>query len=331
MNISPIVIPAPPAVASGFRSVAIDPTVLVAGDSWFNSTSGTFKGVVVTANSWVTGGNVSVARRYLASAGGATAGLAMGGIDGVSLLSGLSEAFDGSVWTTTSALNQARSYNAGCGSQSAALTFGGYDGTAIYLVSTETFNGSVWSVGGSSGGPPRRGVSACGTPTAAINFAGTVVAGPAQTTTEKYNAGVWTASGALGSATAFTGGCGTQSSALHFGGQGDTATTESWGGATWSVAGNLITGVTAPSGSGRSNTDGMVFGGSVGGLPQLVAALYNGVAWTATTSMAGSRYGSGNGSGTNAGGLAVAGYSGGYIATTEMFGANLFKKTFTLV
>ena len=64
-------------------NVSSDPSVSVAAQVWYNSTTGTFKITnYVAGGAWATGGNLTNARRLFAGAGTQTAGLAFGGTTG---------------------------------------------------------------------------------------------------------------------------------------------------------------------------------------------------------------------------------------------------------
>ena len=87
---------------------------------------------------WSSGGNLAVARRYLAGAGSQTAGLCMGGY--TNDYSNVTEEYDGAAWSSGGNLVVARRYLAGSGSQTAGLCMGGYTG-AVSAV-TEEYNGA---------------------------------------------------------------------------------------------------------------------------------------------------------------------------------------------
>ena len=62
------------------QSLATDPTDLVEGQIWYNTTSREIKSAVfANFGAWSTGGNMGLARYLLGSAGTQTAGLGFGG------------------------------------------------------------------------------------------------------------------------------------------------------------------------------------------------------------------------------------------------------------
>ena len=102
---------------SGFniKSLATDPSNLLKGEIWYNSTSGTLK-VSPLVGTWVSGNNLNTARYGGASSGIETAALLSGGNAWSSGDSptDATEEFDGSTWTTSpGSLNTAR-YGSRC-------------------------------------------------------------------------------------------------------------------------------------------------------------------------------------------------------------------------
>ena len=70
-----------PSIGGGFEKVASDPPSPTEGDIWYNTTSNTVKGYVLslTAAAWASGGNLNTARDRAGNAGTKTAGLLMSG------------------------------------------------------------------------------------------------------------------------------------------------------------------------------------------------------------------------------------------------------------
>jgi len=89
--------------------VSSDPSPLIPGQVWYNSTSNTFKGAVQEAGgpgAWTAGGVMASQRRFLAGAGTNTAALAFGGCF-INPLA-CTESYNGSTWTAGGALGTAR-------------------------------------------------------------------------------------------------------------------------------------------------------------------------------------------------------------------------------
>jgi len=121
--------------------VSSDPSPLIPGQIWYNSTSNTFKAAVQEAGgpaAWTAGGALGTARKSLAGAGINTSALAFGG-NGPSACT---ESYNGSAWTTVGAMATARRELAGTGaSNTAALGFGGY--TTVAVACTESYNAAL--------------------------------------------------------------------------------------------------------------------------------------------------------------------------------------------
>ena len=96
--------------------VSSDPSNFVEGQVWYNTSSNTTKGFIVSAGSWATGGDLNTARKQMAGAGIQTAALGFGG----NPTTGATESYDGTSWTEVNDLNLARERLAGAGTQTAA-------------------------------------------------------------------------------------------------------------------------------------------------------------------------------------------------------------------
>ena len=97
-----------------------DPSNLVEGDIWYNSTSQTLK-VAPALISWAAGGNLNTARGIFTGAGSNTAAVVFGG--NVSPKQ-QTEEYNGSSWTNGENMGTARYYFGGAGPQTAAIAFG---------------------------------------------------------------------------------------------------------------------------------------------------------------------------------------------------------------
>ena len=89
------------------KSVASDPSPAAAGDMWYNSTSQTLKGVVLSG-AWSSGGNLGSGRQSLNAAvtSTQTAGLVFGG--NPAPLRTATEEYGGTSWTAGGAMSNAR-------------------------------------------------------------------------------------------------------------------------------------------------------------------------------------------------------------------------------
>jgi hypothetical protein len=189
---------------------------------------------------WTSGGNLNTARYSGAGAGTQTAGLAFGGE--APPVTSQTEEYNGTSWSIGGALPAGVYGVAGCGTQTAGLKIGGADGPGAPLNTCFEYDGSTWSPGGSLV-TARSNLSGLGTQTAGLAASGNPGSAPyLSTATEEYDGSTWTAGGALPVAkNTATGGAGTQTAGLIFGGvlPGATATTEEYDGSTWTAGGNL--------------------------------------------------------------------------------------------
>ena len=152
-------------------TVSSDPDNPVKGQVWYNSTSKTLKGRILSAAAWSSGGNLNTAKAYLGATktGSQTASLVFGGTPPTNGLTE-NESYNGSAWTELADLNTGRYAPGGAGSTTAALAFGG-ETSPGKKDETETWNGSSWTEGPDLN-TERTGLAATGTTTAAIAFGG---------------------------------------------------------------------------------------------------------------------------------------------------------------
>ena len=88
------------------QTVSSDPSNLVVGDVWYNSTLGKIRGAK-TVGSWASGGALNTGRYSLSGTGIQTAGIAIGGFTPGGA-SALTESYDGSSFSETGDLNTGR-------------------------------------------------------------------------------------------------------------------------------------------------------------------------------------------------------------------------------
>ena len=181
-----------------------------------------------------------------------------------------SESWAGSSWTATPSLNTARGAAGAAGtSNTSALTFGGYQNPPAGSVqsATESYNGSWTSVSGMN--TARWGLGGAGTATAALAISGSWPNSPTPPSqvkaTESYNGSWTTVSPETLSIGSYIGGsCGTQTSALYWGGNGDPGVqatrTQSYNGV-WTNVSNLLEGTRENGSAGSSNGNGLTFAG----------------------------------------------------------------------
>ena len=302
-----------------------DPTLTSAneGQVWYNTTTGTLKGLS-QIKAWSSGGNMGTARRFLGGAGTQTAALGFGGY--VTGQSTATEEYSGFNWTASGNLGTARYGLAGAGIQTAALAFGGatFPGASLQSA-TEEYNGSAWTAGGSLG-TARTNIGGVGIQTAGLIFGGQSPS--ISSATEEYDGSAWTAGGSLGTARRTLGGSGIQTAALGFAGYStaNTNITEEYNGTSWTAGGNMNVTRLGPKGSG-TQTSTVAFGGATTAPTGSATEEYDGSVWTNSTSMTTARLGLGNSSTSRAAGLAFGGTTGSNTAATEEYNSSI--DTFT--
>ena len=166
------------------QAVTTDPTETVAeGQIWYNTTSDTFKTVLVN-EAWSSSGPMGSGRYALGGAGSQTAALGFAGYaspppPGYSE-GQKTEEYNGSGWATGGNLTgAARYYIGGCGTQTAGLAFGGNSPGTGRSALTEEYDGTSWSESGDlstarrSGAASHDGGSASGS--SALAFGGAPV------------------------------------------------------------------------------------------------------------------------------------------------------------
>ena len=122
-----------------------NPSEGIAGDFFYNSTTGQFKTIGAGVGSWASSGAVNTARGWMASAGIQTAGMIMGGDPGAR--TDATELYDGTSWTEVNELNLIRGQNVGAGTYTASITFGGISPpqSPSEIAKPESWDGTNWT------------------------------------------------------------------------------------------------------------------------------------------------------------------------------------------
>ena len=263
--------------------VTSDPSNLVDGQIWFNSTSNKIKlNKITTTGSWATGAPLGTQRNGSGGAGIQTAALCMGGSTGPPVRSALTEHYDGSSWTAGGNLSVARNQTRGCGVETAALLVNGFAPPSTNSV--EEYNGSSWTAGGNYPSAVRT-LGMTGTQTAALGFGGR---GWVNTTFE-YNGSSWTAGGNYPAPVDRIGGAGTQTAGLGWGGwspalPGRYDTSNHYDGSAWTSGGTLVNAFHNMACSG-TQTAALSAGGQHSPPSDYKTYVYDGSAWTTDTDM----------------------------------------------
>jgi hypothetical protein len=264
-----------------------------AGQLFYNSTSGTLKGISLGVAAWSSGGNLSTARASAGNAGTTTAALAFGGNLQPGTTSSTEE-YNGSSWTAGGSMGTARYGANGFGTQTSAVGAGGspYPGTAI----VEEYNGSSWTAV-TSLPSVRQNAMAFGIESNGVVAGGNVGSTKLSSTLE-YDGTNWTSGGTLGTARYQGRGTGaSQTAGLAIGGStapgpsGDAGgpLTEEYDGSTWTTGGNLNTGRRTAATSGIQTSALAAGGRNAAGTAYNNTELYDGTTWTVAPTMATAR------------------------------------------
>ena len=125
-------------IGKKIKKVTSDPSNSVDGQMWYNSTTGTIRGLGIV-EAWVSGSLMNAARKGLGAGGTSTTGLAFGGNGDTNA----TEEYNGSGWSTGGDLSQVRLSTTGCGPSSAGLCVGG--NIPPVTNATEEYDGSSWT------------------------------------------------------------------------------------------------------------------------------------------------------------------------------------------
>lgn len=243
---------------------------------------------------WCMGGDLSVAKDFLAGAGTLYAGLCIAGRYGGDAQK-TTEEYNGIAWSASGDLAVAKYESSACGMQAAAINFAGWQLGLGTSKNTEHYNGVSWSAGGDLSSK-RKACGAAGVEVAALSIGGWFSGSPG-IQTEEYNGTVWSSGGNLITARYALAGAGTQTAGLSFGGSGGPSKTEEYNGTAWSSGGDLGTGRSYLGGCG-TQLAGLSFAG-VG--PLATTEEYNGTLWASANSLNTARHSVGGGGVIDAG------------------------------
>jgi hypothetical protein len=279
---------------------ASDPTNTIAGQVWYNSTSGKFKIATQGASGWSSGGNLNTVRYASGSAGSQTAGLAIAGNGPPTVNLSKLEEYDGSAWTEITASPQAFHSGGSMGTTTAAAcTAGGPfpvpSGLPALPLKTQEYDGSSWSEGGDIN-TGRWGGASWGTVPAGGYVGGESPVSGQIVHSEEYNGTSWTEGNNLNTGRRYFNGVGPQTAAIVAGGTtpgpvgGATTNAETYDGTSW-TASTVVphTGYGAGSAAQGTTTAAFFFGGVGSPGPGTGTQLWNGSSWSQPPSMSQAR------------------------------------------
>ena len=306
------------------QAVTTDPTETVSeGQIWYNTTSDTFKSVLVN-EAWSSASPLSAGRGQVAGSGSQTAALATAG-ETTALVTTVEE-YNGSGWGSGGAYPIAVERVSATGTQTATIAAGGdspgnpntnkafeYDGSS--WTATPNLNQGRWLAG------------SVGSQTASLLFGGRSY--PPATNyanTETYNGSTWTAVNALNNSRApYHGRAGTQAAAITASGLGPpgaaTNISEEWDGTNWTATGNANTTAFGRFGFG-SSTAGVLAGGFTP--PSITTTeLWDGTSWATSSASLGSAQNQGGSSSSTDAGAGVIFGGPGSTATTQEYNKSI--------
>ena len=299
------------------QSLGSDPSPLLEGQVWYNTSSNTLKGSpnFTATGSWASGGTLNTVRpsNFGGATGPQTAALAFGGYTVPAAVTDKTESYNGTSWTETGhTLNAARYGTGSTGTQTAALCMAGNQVSPDHGALVEEYNGSSWVAKNAMPSGHAEG-SGAGTTEAAKFYSGR----PVVTAVYDFDGTNWTTGTAMTTARDQAGGGGTNTDAVCVAGGPPVITNfEKWNGSSWSEAPDINNARRAASASVTDGDNVMLAGGEGGAPNYLQTELYNGTAWSVQAVQATPHY-KNAGSGTASAGLAVGTSASPYALTEE--------------
>jgi len=257
------------------------------GQLFYNSTSGTLKGISLSSGTWSSGGNAANAQSSGFGFGTLTAGVRAGGTQSPGIPQSFVEHYDGTSWTAATAMPEGRQDGGEGGTQTAGIIFGGESPAPT---GTREYDGSAWTSGGTY--PiTARGQAGFGIQTAAVG-AGGKVNPPYSNVSAEYDGSSWTAGNPINSSRTGANGTGPSTAGIIVCGSDGSTTShvESYDGTSWTTETNYPVTLRQAATFGDSSTSAVTAGG-VGNGPFGSASVnltnsYDGSAWTAQGTLA---------------------------------------------
>lgn len=264
------------------QSLASDPSPLIEGQVWYNTTSNVIKGTNnAGSGTWASGTSPSVGKYGAGSAGTTTAALQIAGHNQSTATNLVTtETYDGTTWTEVGDLSTGGSYGMGCGTQTAAFFAGASSPLSSALA--QTWNGSSWTAG-----PAfltlRYGGGGGGITTSAVYATGWKAPGHSLDS-ETWDGTSWSEGNNCNTGRSHVYCSGSSESDAMMSGGGTparSALVETYDGTSWTVATVLPEAMVEGGGMGSGNTSAIVFGGGTPAAPiNPKTKIWNGSAWT---------------------------------------------------
>ena len=318
-----------------------DPSEGIAGDFYYNSTTGTFKTISAGGapiGAWASGAdtNTEAGQRGGASRSSTSSAFVSGGFDMIAppppSVTSNAETYDGTSWTEGTNQPGTNRIGAAWGAVDSYVTAGGSTGTSGAPINPYAFeyNGTSFSNGGQLNNARRNAAGAGVSESAGRVMAGGDNPGPAQDFNEKYNGTAFTEETEVNTARIRPIGFGTEGAAIIASG-GDGTLVESWNGSAWTEVAEVVVATSASAGGGGTSTDGLIF--TKASPPgNATCQFWNGTSFTEVADMSVNRYGNTGGGANSQNCISVGGYGppqGVAKATEEWTAADFATKTVT--
>ena len=301
------------------QAVTTDPSESVAeGQVWYNTTSDTFKSVLVS-EAFSSSSPLTTTREGAGAFGTQTTAVIFGGE--TPSVSGATEEYNGTGFSAGGTMNTARYRLQGtAGTATAGIVFGGVEPAVSNK--TETYNGTAWTTSPYTLNTARWCAGA-GTQTSALAFGG----GPGhKNNSEEFDGEGWTATPTLNTSRNSLSGAGANAEeCLAFGGETSTPpavatnATESWDGTSWTEVNNLNTARYGGYGAGTQSA-AFLAGGIVGpGTMQSAAETWDGTNWTSSPASLATARGRLSVAGSSTAAIAMAGQTPSITTATEEY------------
>ena len=319
-----------------------DPDNGIAGDFYYNSTTGTFKTISAGGapiGAWASGAdtNTEAGQRGCASRSSTSSAFVSGGFDMIAPpppnVTANAESYNGTAWTEGPNQPGTNRIGAAWGAVDSYVTAGGSVGTSGAPINPYAFewNGSAFSNGGQLNNARRNAAGAGVSESAGRVAAGGDNPGPAQDFNESYNGTAFSEQAEVNTARIRPIGFGTQDAMIIASG-GSGTNVESWNGSAWTEVNEVVVATSASAGGGGTATDGLIF--TKNGTPPGAATcqFWNGTSFTEVADMSVNRYGNAGGGASSQNCISVGGYGPPQAvakATEEWTAADFAVKTVT--
>ena len=292
------------------KKYTTNPADPLEGQMWYNNTTGTLKGVVVT-EAWSSGNPTINEQKQSYGTGIQTAALLWAGRgQPPNPVLAVTEEYNGSGWSAGGTQTAARASGGGAGTQTASLMIGGTSAPGANLTTVEEYNGTGWSASPALNGAKFLN-GTFGTSTAAVTTGGS----SAPQVFEVWNNVSWTNGPApTGPSTRYgEAGSGTETAGLisgGFGGGTGMNNSDEYNGTSFSSSTTLNT-ARGYMGAFGLQTATVVVGGFNPPAYSAATELYDGATWTTSPATIATASGYGGAAGTS-----TAGVTAGFLTPT---------------